>query len=485
MTTTGNDIERLKTGIESVDEILNGGIPRYAVTVITGGPGSGKTVFTLQTIFHNAQKGMKAIYFTTLSEPAPKLIRYTQRFEFFDESLVGDRVRFMDIGTHLRTGGPEEALSEIERIVEEEQPDIIAVDSFKAIHDLAPNPESARLFTYDLAAHLAAWSVTTFLVGEYTLEDVNEDPEFAVADAIIFLSQELEKLRGLRELQVMKLRGSGFNAGRHFFDISKDGFHAYHRVGTVGEEEHASTSERVSTGVAGLDEMLHGGLLAGSSTLIEGATGIGKTLLGMNFVAEGARSGEKCVLFAFEERPAQIRNVARGVGLDLSEESGVIIQYTNPVEMLGPRWLAGVRQLVEGMGITRVVIDSVSSMRHGMLTDQLFLDLIFTTVKTFRSMGVTLVMTQEIHTLLGMDIVSGVGLSSISDNIIVLRYVEVESRLDRAISVLKSRGSSHETELRKFSISGAGMEVDGPFARMRGVLSGMPTRAENDSTSGS
>lgn len=478
MTASPGDIERLQTGIESVYEILHGGIPKYAATVVTGGPGSGKTVFTLQTIFNNARKGMKAIYFTTLSEPAPKLIRYTRWFDFFDESLVGNQVKFMDIGTQLRTGGPSFALEEIERIVEEEQPDIIAVDSFKAIHDLAPDPENARLFTYDLAAHLAIWSVTTFLVGEYTLEDVAKDPEFAVADSILFLSQELEKLRGLRELQVMKLRGSGFNPGRHFFDITRKGFHAYPRVGTVGEDEHATNDQRVSTGIPGLDQMLHGGLLAGSSTLIEGATGVGKTLLGMNFVAEGARNGEKCILFAFEERPAQIRQVAKGIGLDLSEGSGVIIDYTNPVEMLGPRWLDRVRDLVRDTGATRVVIDSVSSMRHGMMTDELFLDLIYTTVKMFRSMGVSLLMTQEIHTLLGMEVISGVGLSSISDNIIILRYVEVESRLDRAISVLKSRGSSHETELRKYNINGTGVEVDGPFKQMRGVLSGIPTQAE-------
>ncbi len=478
MDSTGRDIERLRTGIRSVDDILHGGIPKYAVTMVCGGPGSGKTVFTLQTIFNNARQGARAIYFTTLSEPAPKLLRYTRQFEFFDEALVDDRIKFMDIGTSLRAGGPQHALEEVTRIVEEEQPNIVAIDSFKAIHDLAPDIESARLFTYDLAAHLGIWSVTTFLVGEYTLQDIATSPEFAVADAIIFLSQELERLRGLREMQIMKLRGSGFNAGRHFFEITGKGFEAFPRVGTVEEEEHVVERKRVPTGVPGLDEMLHGGLLEGSATVVEGATGVGKTILGMSFVANGAEMGEKGIIFGFEERPAQIREIARGLGLDLSEENGVRIEFINPVEMLGPRWLARVRDLLAETGATRVVIDSVSSMRHGMLTEELFLDLIYTLVKMFRSKGVTLLMTQEIHELMGSGVVSGVGLSSISDNIIIMRYVEVESRLDRAIAILKTRGSGHETELRRYSISAEGMRVHETFGEMCGVISGVPTRAE-------
>ncbi|MHB1189353.1 MAG: ATPase domain-containing protein [Armatimonadota bacterium] len=472
--------DRLRTYIESVDDILHGGIPRYAVAVITGAPGSGKTVLTLQTIFNNAKRGAKCLYLTTLSEPATKLIRYTQRFEFFDESLVDNNVKFRDIGTALRTGGPQAAFDEIIRIVEEEQPDIVAIDSYKAIHDLSPDPEHARLFTYDLAAHLSAWSVTTFLVGEYTVEEVWTNPEFAVADAIIYMVHDLEGLRGLREIQVLKLRGSGFNAGRHFFEISPGGVEVYPRIGSVTEEEHVEMNVRIPSGIPGLDEMLHGGLIETSATLIEGATGIGKTLLGLHIMFQAAKQGDTGIIFTFEERPAQLRAIAKGFGIDLSEESGIRIVYTNPVELLAPKWLAEARELIHRSGAKRVMIDSLTSMRLGMLSESLFLDLLYTGVKMFRSMGITLIMTLEVPELFASSGFGPSGLSAMTDNIIIMRYVEVESSLKRAILVLKTRGTAHVEELREFTITNKGITVDGPFERFRGVLTGQAMPAHTN-----
>lgn len=266
-------MEKIQTYIQSVDDILHGGIPKYAVTVISGGPGTGKTVLTQQLMFDNAKRGAKCIYFTTLSEPVPKLIRNMSSFEFFDENLVGHGFQFADIGTALRTGGPQAALDKVAEMVEAEQPDIVAIDSFKAIHDLAPDVESARLFVYDLAVQLSIWSVTSFLVGEYSIEDIHVSPEFAIADAIINIVYEQEELLRLREIEILKLRGSDFNSGRHFLNISSAGVRVYPRVGTIPEEEHVELKQRIASGVPGLDELFHGGLLDGSATLIEGATG--------------------------------------------------------------------------------------------------------------------------------------------------------------------------------------------------------------------
>ena len=472
---TGQDqLPRMQTYIQSVDDILHGGIPRYSVTVVTGGPGSGKTVFTLQTMFNNARQGEKCIYLTTLSEPATKLIRYTQRFDFFDEGLVDDKIKFMDIGTALRTGGPQNAYEEIIRIVEEEQPSILAIDSYKAIHDLAPGPDTARLFTYDIAAFLAGWSVTSFLVGEYTLDEVKTNPEFAVADVIIRLAREVERLRGLREIEVIKLRGSGYNDGRHFYEISQAGLRAYPRVGTVEEEEYIKPEMRIPSGISGLDELLEGGLLETSSTLLEGTTGVGKTLLGLHFMARGTKRGEKGIVFALEERPSQLRDVAAGVGINLGEGSGIQIHYTNPVELLGAKWLESARNLISQQGVKRVMIDSLSSMRLGIVDQDRFYDLIYTAIKMFRSAGCTLIMTLELAENAGA-ISAASGLSAITDNIILMRYVEIESRLKRAITVLKTRGSSHDSELREFAISSQGISVIGPFKEFRGVLTGVPT----------
>lgn len=275
-------MEKLRTHIDSVDYILHGGIPEYAVVVITGEPGSGKTVLTLQTMFNNAKRGAKCLYFTTLSEPATKLIRYTQMFDFFEEDLVDDSFRFVDLGSALREGGPEKAMERLIELVETEQPDIVAIDSFKAIHDLVKSVEAARVFVYDLAVQLSLWSVTTFLVGEYTPEEVTENPEFAIADAIITLGTETSEMASLREIQVRKLRGSSFNSGKHFFEIDSSGVRVYPRIGTAKNVEQAGNTGRLSSGVPGLDELMHGGLPEQSATIIEGGTGVGKTLLGLH-----------------------------------------------------------------------------------------------------------------------------------------------------------------------------------------------------------
>ena len=189
MTEHASTLERLGTGSAALDAILGGGIPAQSVTVVAGEPGSGKTVFTLQMLFHHARQGKKCLYFTTLSEPALKVIRYMQLFSFFDARLIEDRVVFVDLGSALRRDGGEKTLAQMIERVESEEPDFVAIDSFKAIHDLLPNDGHSRMFVYDLAVGMAAWGTTTLLVGEYTPEDIGVSPEFAIADGIVRLTR--------------------------------------------------------------------------------------------------------------------------------------------------------------------------------------------------------------------------------------------------------------------------------------------------------
>ena len=178
-------LEGHSTGSDPLDTILGGGLPARSVTVVAGQPGSGKTVLTLQTLFHHARRGKKCLYFSTLSEPALKTIRYVQAFSFFDAHLIDDRLVFIDLGSALRTGGPEKALQSLIDRVESESADFVAIDSFKAIHDLLPDIGGSRMFVYDLAVGMAAWGETTLLVGEYTAEEIGNAPEFAIAGALV------------------------------------------------------------------------------------------------------------------------------------------------------------------------------------------------------------------------------------------------------------------------------------------------------------
>ena len=474
-------LEYLSTGSLALDRILGGGLPSRSVTVVAGEPGSGKTVFILQILFHLARQGKKCLYFTTLSEPALKLIRYMQLFSFFDQRLLDEGITFVDLGSDLRTESAGQTLERIVSRVEQVEPDLVAIDSFKPIHDLLGDPARSRTFVYDLAVQMAGWGATTLLVGEYTPEEIATQPEFAIADGIIRLTSERQELTAVRSLEVLKLRGADYVTGRHFFEIGRDGEAFYPRVRAPEWRPNPflSTADPISTGVAGLDQLFHGGYPRRSSTVVQGGTGTGKTLLGLHFLVEGARRGERGIYFTLEETPEQLCAVAAGFGWDLlglQSEGLLTISYASPVELSTDRFLNEVREQVEAVGAARVVLDSVTSLALGVPSERRFRELIYALTKHLRAAGTTLLMTMEVAELLGSAQLTGHGVSSIADNVVILRYVEMAGHLERAASVLKARGVRHETELRQVSIEGDGLRFGPAFTEFRGVLTGVPVR---------
>jgi circadian clock protein KaiC len=472
-------VDRLSTGSSALDALLGGGIPVRSVTVIAGEPGAGKTVFTLQMLFCLARQGKKCLYFTTLSEPALKKIRYMQSFSFFDAGLLDENIVFADVGSTLRRGVARDSIEHMIQRVETDRPDVVVVDSFKAFRDFLPRDPEGRTFIYDLAVTMAGWGATTFLVGEYTAEEIATLPEFVIADGILRLTHEREGLTVVRELEVFKLRGANHMTGRHFFDIDVDGFAFYPRVRGPDVQQGApvDVADRVGTGVPDLDALVGGGLPRTSATIVEGGTGTGKTLLGLHFLLEGARHGEPAILFTLEETPAQLRAAAKGFGWDLAlleSQQRLLISYTSPVELSPDRFLHQMLRQIERLAARRVVLDSLTSIALGVPSQRRFRELIYALTKHLRSLGVTVVMTMEVPELLGTVQLTGHGVSSTADNLIFLRYVEVEGRLDRAVSVLKVRGTGHSTELRRFYIDGRGAHIGGPFEDLRGVLTGVP-----------
>ncbi len=479
MTDRAATLERLGTGSSPLDTILDGGLPARSVTVIAGEPGSGKTVFTLQALFHHARRGKKCLYVSTLSEPALKTIRYMQAFSFFDARLIEDRLVFIDLGSALRNGAPEKALQPLIDRVESEGADLVAIDSFKAIHDLMPNSAGSRMFVYDLAVGMAAWGATTLLVGEYEAEDISTAPEFAIADGIVQLTNERQELTAARQFEVLKLRGANYITGRHFFEIGANGLMIYPRVRgpAITDDPPVDPADRVTTGVPGLDALLLGGLPRSSTTIVEGGTGTGKTLVGLHFLLEGVRRGEPGILFTLEETPGQIRAVAKSFGWNvapLEARARLVINYTSPVELLTDRFLDEALRLIAKVGARRVVLDSLTSMALGVVSQRRFRELVYALTKHVRAAGVTLLMTMEVAELLGTAQLTGHGVSSIADNLIVLRYVEVQAHLERAVLVLKARGIGHTTELRRFVIDDHGAQVGPRFQDLRGVLTGLP-----------
>ena len=472
--------ERLGTGNSSLDEILGGGLPVGSVTVVMGEPGSGKTVFTLQTMFHLARQGRKCLYFTTLSEPALKVIRFMQQFSFFDARILEDRITFADLGSVIRSEGPEEAIARVKDRVENEEPAFVAIDSFKALHVMT-DPSRSRTLVYDLAVNTASWQATTFLVGEYLPSDIGELPEFAIADGILRLAKQPQELTTLREFEVFKLRGTDYVTGRHFFDMSDRGLTFYPRVRGPGRNGDAwVSSERMATGVGGLDKLLGGGLPRASATFVEGGTGAGKTLMGLHFLVEGARKGEPGILFTLEEAPEQLRGIAHNFGWNLKtlEKTGrLTLHHTSPVELSTDRFLNVVRQRTEELQARRVVLDSITSLGLGVPSSRRFRELVYAMTKHFHAAGVTSLMTIETSELFGSTQLSGDGIAAAADNLILLRYVELDGELERAISVVKARGVNHERQLHRFVIGKHGATIGSDLANLRGVLTGIPMPA--------
>lgn len=477
------ELEKLKTGVPGLDGILKGGLPRHSVNVIAGPPGTGKSILAQQIVFHCARRDDRAPYLVTVSEPTLKMLRYSQRFTFFDPERVGQNIIYLDIGSLLLEQGLEGVTRQIETYIEEYSPTILAIDSFKAIHEVAQDAPKLREFAYRLAVRLTTWGTTTLLVGEYTRETINEAPIFAVADGIILLDHENRGMQTYRYLEVLKMRGDDYSSGRHPFVISKDGITVYPRLKTPPVfPAHPVGERRVSLGIGGLDEMMCDGALSGTSTLVAGSAGTGKTLTCLHFLLEGIHRGEPGLLVTFQETPVMLQAFARGFGWDLDalqEQGKLSILYTSPVELGVDLHAHAIRELLDQTGAQRVVLDSLKDIELATPDKVRFKDYIYSLVSSFRQRGITSMLTSEIPEMFGAFVVSEYGISFVADNVILLRYVEMGGRIARAVSVLKMRGSDHDKTVREFRItSNTGLEVLQVFDEYDSVLTGARVTAD-------
>src|SRR3954465_10731566 len=249
--------DRMRSGNREADYILGGGFPTNSINIIMGDPGSGKTIFAGQLILDNAAGDPPILYFTTLSEPLAKVVRYLEGFRFFDPAKLGTQVMYEDIGDQLSKEGPAVLIPLLKEAIRTLAPKIIVIDSFKAVHDLMPSDSDRRRLVYELTALLTAYGTTAFLLGEYTEDDIMRYPEFAVADGIVEMSRRRLGNRDERYFRVYKLRGSRYLEGAHAFSITSSGLDIYPRlVSPQIPEGYEPATERISTGVTGLDATL-------------------------------------------------------------------------------------------------------------------------------------------------------------------------------------------------------------------------------------
>jgi circadian clock protein KaiC len=479
-------INRLPTGVPGLDEILGGGIPEFSFNIIGGAPGCGKTTIAHQFVFANAAAERPAVYFTILGEPAIKMLRYQQQYDFFDPAFLGSAIRFVNLGDILLEQGLSGVLAEIVKQVEEINPGIVVVDSFRTV---ARRPAEGvgdielQAFVQRLALHLTSWQTTSFLVGEYTDFELRENPVFTVADGLIWLTQVAERNAVTRKLQVVKLRGQGPVPGLHTFRITSAGVQAFPRtLGLSRSKRRKPDLARMAFGIPELDAMLEGGIPAGDSVLVAGPSGAGKSVLATQFIAEGIRLGEPGIVAVFEERPDYYLNRAGAFGMELEEarqNRKLEVLYLRPLDLSIEEAMQEILEAVNRTSAKRLVIDSLSgfemALAPGYRID--FRESLYRMIAALTGVGITVLSTVEIEESFTSLPFSTYAISFLTDDLIRLRYVEIEGELRRIIMVVKMRGCSHSKAIKEYEITANGMTiVDETVKGYRGLISGIPER---------
>jgi circadian clock protein KaiC len=458
--------ERLKSGDDGLDRILGGGLPVNGINLITGLPGSGKTLLCQQFSFAGATAERPAVYLSTVSEPFEKMIRYAQTLSFFRRDAIGRSVFYEDLGAAVTAdGGLPAVIERIGALLETRRPRIVAIDSFKALAAFADDPREFRRFLHDLAALLSTFPATCFWVGEYDEDEARTAPEFAVADGIISLATERVNERTLRLIRVAKLRGSDFRSGRHTYRLSAAGITVFPRLADpVRQTDYRLGDERVSSGIATLDRMLGDGYTPGSSTLVAGPSGVGKTLMGLHFIVGGAASGEPGVIATLQENPIQLQRLARGFGWSLEDER-IAVMYRSPNDVYIDEWVYELLDLVERTGAKRVLIDGLSDLQHATSDPVRFREFIYSLTQRLSRQAVSPVMTSELADLFNVGRLAEYGISHLADNVILLQYLRADTRLRRTVTVLKSRATAHDPDIREFDITPDGIVLAKPIGR--------------------
>jgi len=477
------EIRKLPTGVPGLDEILGGGLPEFSFNIIAGAPGGGKTTLAHQIMFANVTPQRRALYFTVLGEPAIKMLRYQQQFQFFDQSKLNTCIRFVNLSHVVLEHDLDAVLEEIVKEVEATSPALVVVDSFRTVVRKAQSGTSdfqLQGFIQRLALHLTSWQATTFLIGEYEADELRDNPVFTVADGLFWLSQQVERNSIVRKLQIKKSRGQASVPGLHTFRITGAGLQTFPRtLGLTGREERVRGRRRLSLGVPEIDEMMGGGIPEGDSLLVAGSSGTGKSLLGTKFIVEGIRQDEPGIIVMFEERPEEYAERAAGFGLDLvapQQEGKLKLLYIRPLDLSVDETVREIIDAVEAMGAKRLVIDSLAgfelALAPGFRTD--FRESLYRMIGALTRTGVTILSTVEVQETFTGFTLSSYAISFLSDDILRLRFVSINGQLRKMMVVIKMRRSAHSIDMREYEITPEGFAIGERLRGYRGLTTGVP-----------
>lgn len=470
-------------GISGLDDVLAGGLERDRLYLLEGNPGTGKTTAAMNFLMEGAARGERCLYIT-LSETEEEL-RGTARshgwdlawIEIFElvppESLLDERQQqSLLYSSDLELG---ETTRMILDAVERSDPKRVVVDSLSEIRLLAQGSLRYRRQVLALKHYFAKRGVTVLLLDDLT-SDSSDKTVHSVAHGVIQL-QELAPEYGAerRRVRVIKYRGRRFRGGYHDFTIKTGGLEVYPRIVA---SEHRTKFDRsaVSSGVTGLDNLLGGGVERGSSALILGPAGTGKSLFTINFAVAAVERGEKAALFIFDEELGLLYDRVRALGIDLEamrDAGSLIVEQVDAAELSPGEFAARVRRCVSEQDIRTVVIDSLNGYQAAMPQEQFLVLHIHELLQYLNRQGASTFLTVAQHGLVG-DMKAPVDVTYLADTVILLRYFEAAGHVRRAVSVIKKRAGRHEKTIREYEIGRDGLTLGEPLHDFQGVLRGVP-----------
>jgi len=474
---------RVSTGISGLDAVLGGGLPADRMHLIDGEPGSGKTTLALQFLLSGRAAGERCLY-VTLSETEAELRATADShgwtldgIEIFELSAAaGEGPEDTYTLFHPAEVELQQTVSAVLEAVERHSPSRVVFDSLSEMRMLARDPLRFRRQILWLKQFFAGRACTLLVLDDRTGPEGDLQLQ-SLAHGVVALERvPMEYGAERRRIQIKKLRGARYAGGFHDFRITTGGLQVYPRLQYVAGEV-APPKQQISTGSGELDALLGGGLVRGTSVLVTGAAGTGKSVLSIQIALTAVARGERAEVFMFDERIATANIRAEGLGLDMASAragGGLTLHQIEPTEMSPGEFATGVVRAVEENGATVLVLDSLNGYLQAMPNEHLMGVHVHELLSYLATRGVTIIMTLVQHGVFGAPVDEAAEVSYLADTVILLRYFEHAGAVRQSISVVKKRTGPHERTIRECRVEHGGLRVGEPLASFRGVLTGVP-----------